>query len=131
MSKLYTAIIMDKHYIGENSFIFSCNHAVTGNLDETTNIFTDTHGNEYTTIVDPSLLRSELPTGFFNAVDLSEVPSKMPDGKKLSLGDYIKEFEKQARNTVYLVMLIDGQIPFLMPIEISQIKDSIKQQLLV
>ena len=51
MSK-YVAIVMKRHYLTEDTFIFTPSHATTGVLDEETKYFIDKHGNEYPQMLD-------------------------------------------------------------------------------
>ena len=41
MGKKYIASIMDKHNVGDESFIYSCNHVVVGEIDEETYKYID------------------------------------------------------------------------------------------
>ena len=72
-SKKYVAMIMDRHYAGPESFLFTCNHAVVGEIDEKTNIFIDNKGNEYAPILNPELLKSEIPFAYNNIYELKEI----------------------------------------------------------
>ena len=68
----YVAIIMNRHYIGEDTFVFTTSHAVTGVLDEETKLFIDKHGNEYTQMIDPGTLRTEIPYGYAKLIKLED-----------------------------------------------------------
>ena len=54
MGKKYVVTIMDRHYLGEDSFIYSCNHVTIGELEEETEIFTDSNGNQYGPMLNPN-----------------------------------------------------------------------------
>ena len=64
------ATIVDRHYLGENAYIFSFNNCLLGDYNEEYDIFTDKNGNEYLRSLDPSTLFSEVPQGFLNVVKI-------------------------------------------------------------
>ncbi len=50
------ATIMNRHYLGENSYIYSFDNCLVGEYDEELDIFMDKNGNEYSSITDLTLL---------------------------------------------------------------------------
>lgn len=124
MGKICVATIMTRHYLGSGMYAFSYNHAVTGKFDGETNIFTDTRGNEYLPITDTNLLRSEVPNGFVNLVEADKI-----SGEDVQLGDAIRKYEKETRDTIYLVGLIDGTKTFIMPVQLKKMIEAAKENL--
>ena len=123
MSKKYVATIMNRHYISENSFIFSVSHTVLGTLDEKNNIFKDRNGNEYLSIVDDTLMMSEVPYGVTNLIPIENLKETL--GQDMPLHEAIKEYEKQSKNRFYYVSkLNDGKIFY-----VSFNQDMIKQDM--
>lgn len=126
MKKPCIAAIMDRHYIGDELFVFNCNLAIEGTIDEETKIFTDIYGNKFLPIVDPSLLKSELPRGYINEIATEELLKKFKS--HLTLSEAIAEFEKIMKNNVFFVGLIGGQNPFYMQIDINDVRNAAKTQ---
>lgn len=123
MSKVYVATVMNRHYISENAFIFSVSHTVLGTLDEKNNIFKDRNGNEYLSIVDDTLMMSEVPYGVTNLIPIENLKETL--GQDMPLHEAIKEYERQCKNRFYYVSkLNDGKIFYM-----SFNQDMIKQDM--
>ena len=101
MAKKYVATIMDRHYLGDDFFIFSVNHTVIGEIDEETKIFKDRNGNEFCPMLDNSLLMSEIPYAYTNIIELSKIREEM--GDSASLAEALGEYEYRCRQAIYIV----------------------------
>ena len=118
MSK-YVAVIMNRHYIGEDTFIFTPSHAITGTMDEGTKLFTDKHGNEYTQMIDPYTLRTEIPYAYAKPIKVEDLKADFPD---MTLGEAISFHEYDSKGEVYLVGLLRDNCPFCVPIPLDRIR---------
>ena len=110
MGKKYIATIMDRHYLGDESFIFSCNYATIGEIDEETGIFIDRNGNEFGNMVSPSLLASEITQAYSNVIEMNNIQEIF--GNELSMKDSIKEYEFQCRKSLFYVGKTNEGSPF-------------------
>lgn len=118
MSK-YVAIIMNRHYIGEDTFIFTTSHATTGVLDEESKIFIDKHGNEYAPVIDPSTLRTEIPYAYYKPIKVEDLKAEFPE---LTLGEAISYHEYDSKGEALLVGLLQNNCPFCVPIPLDKIR---------
>ncbi len=99
MSKKYIATIMDRHYIGENDFIYNANHVAIGELDDKTKIFKDLNGNEYFSILDENLFISKIPFGYANITPISNIRETF--GHEMTQREAISAYEKYWRKIIY------------------------------
>ncbi len=99
MGKKYIATIMDRHYLGDSTFIFSVNHAAIGEINEESELFTDRNGNEYGPMLSPLMLGSEIASAFANVTPLSELPKSL----NMPLREAISEYEFLCRQNIYYV----------------------------
>lgn len=118
MSK-YVAIIMNRHYIGEDTFVFTTSHATTGTLDEESKIFIDKHGNQYAPVIDPSTLRTEFPYAYAKPIKLEDLKAEFPD---FSIGEAISYHEYDSKGEALLVGLLQNDCPFCVPIPLDKIR---------
>ena len=115
----YVAVIMNRHYIGEDTFIFTASHATTGVLDEETKLFIDKHGNTYTQMVDPNTLRTELPYAYAKPIKVEDLKAEFPE---MTLGEAISFHEYDTRGEAFLVGLLKNDCPFCVPIPLDKIR---------
>ena len=115
----YVALVMDRHYIGEDTFVFTTSHATTGEFDEESKIFTDKHSNEYAPIIDPITLRTEIPYGYAKLIKLEDLKAEYPD---LTIAEALSYYEYDSRGEAYLVGLLRNECPFCVPIPIDKIR---------
>ena len=118
MSK-YVAVIMNRHYIAEDTFIFTTSHATTGVLDEESKLFIDKHGNEYCQMVDPHSLKSEIPYAYAKPIKVEDLKAEFPE---MTLGEAISFHEYDSKGEVYLVGLLRDNCPFCVPIPLDRIR---------
>lgn len=102
-NKKIVAMIMDRHYVRPESFIFTCNHLVIGELDYETNIVKDNRGNEYAPMLNRGLLQSEIPYCYNNIIELSDIKRVMGEEKNLKAA--LSEYEYICKKNVYCVSL--------------------------
>ncbi len=124
MSNKYVATIMDRHYIGENAFVFNCNHAVIGDFDEETGIFKDRNGNEYAPMTSPKLMESEIPYAFSNIIRLDDIQEEIGGG--LSLTDSISEYEYECRKRIFFVRKTKEDNIFCIHFNMDEIEGQVK-----
>lgn len=118
MSK-YVAIVMKRHYLTEDTFIFTPSHATTGVLDEETKYFIDKHGNEYPQMLDPYALRSEIPYAYSKPIKIEDLKAEFPE---MTLGEAISFHEYDSKSEVDLVGILSGNQPFICPIPLDRIR---------
>jgi len=119
------ATIMNRHYLGENAYIYSFDNCLVGDYDEELDVFMDRNGNEYSSITDLSLLYSEIPQGFANLVELKDIRKLFPD-EDLSISDAIALYNDQCRDIAYLIGVGSNGTIFTMPINMNEIINGIE-----
>ena len=124
-NKKYVAMVMDRHYIGPESFIYSCNHAVIGYIDQQTGIFTDTKGNEYAPILNEGLLKSEIPYAYNNICELDKIKEYY---NAPTISASLSEYEYYCKQMIYYVSTTEEGIPFLVGHNIEQWKEQVEKQ---
>lgn len=120
MSKRYVATVMNRHYVGEDSFIFTCSHVVMGEIIEN-NIFKDRNGNEYGPMMNIGMLESSIPFSYFNHMEINDL-GKVVDSK-LPLKEQIKQYEYLSKQIFYYVGIVDEKVPLCIPFNLSELKD--------
>ena len=121
MRKKYVATIMDRHFLGESSFIFNCNHVALGMLDESSKIFEDQNGNQYASILSPDLLASEIPYAYSNIMELGQLKDYF--GGDISLKEAISEYEYLCRSYLYYVGKNSQGAPFYLSLDANQLRE--------
>ena len=120
MGKKYIASIMDKHNVGDESFIYSCNHVVVGEIDEETYVLTDEFGNKYNSILSSKVVDENAPYAYSNLLDLDEMDDEMFDSD--SYEERLEEYEAQCKGIIHYVGKTDsGKVFF-----VSFDKDNLK-----
>ena len=110
----YVAMIMDRHYVGPEKFIFTCNHAVVGEIDKNTNIFKDTKGNEYRPLL--TQLKSEVPIAYNNTYELSALKKALHEKP---IQECLKEYEYSCKKLIYYVSNTTEGVPFCVGINVE------------
>ena len=125
-NKKYVAMVMDRHYIGPESFIYSCNHAVIGYIDQETGIFTDTKGNEYAPILNEGLLKSEIPYAYNNICELDKIKEYY---NAPTISASLSEYEYYCKQMIYYVSTTEEGIPFLVSHNIEAWREQVEKQI--
>lgn len=123
MSTKYLATIMDRHYIGENSFIYNTNHVAIGEIDKKSKIFKDMNGNEYLNMLDESLFISEIPYGYANVIALSNIKETL--GREMTQREAISTYEKQCKKIIYYICKTKDNNICYISFNMDQIKNQI------
>ena len=124
MGKKYVATIMNRHYLGENAFIFNTSHTVIGEIDEKTGILKDRNGNEYAPMLSPGLMGTEIPYAYSNIMELDQV-KEIVGGNHLSLKESISEYEFLCKKVLYYVGKI-GEAPFCITLNMDNLLETAK-----
>ncbi len=119
------ATIMNRHYLGENAYIYSFDNCLVGDYNEETNTFMDRNGNEYLSITDIDLLYSEVPQGFTNCIDFNDVKELFPE-EDISVNEAISLYNDHCREISYIVGIGSGGTIFTMPLNVSEIMEGIE-----
>lgn len=127
MSRKYIATIMNRHFVGENTFIFNTNHAVIGELDEKTKIFKDIYGHEYIAMVDETLMMSEIPYGYANILELDKLNEVLQED--LEEIDAIKEYEFRCLKIVYYVSKLQTGEVYCVPLNHEELTTQISSSM--
>ena len=117
--KKCVSVLMDKHYLGEDSYIFTCDRAVLGEIDSKTDILRDNYGNKYYSIMSDFVLKSELPCGYFQPCGISEIKDMV--GKDLSLKEAISLYESRIKKSVFYVFRNMENEPRCMAIDLDRL----------
>ena len=120
MKEKALATIYNRHYLGEDSFIFTCNYPTIGDYDEENGLFIDNSGNTYLPITSPYLMKKEIPVGFFNIITIDSVVKSI--GENLTIEEAISNYEKKARSIFYYVGKIPSGEAFCIPLDTEKIK---------
>lgn len=121
MSKIndkFIATIMQRHYVGENTFIYNASHAILGTIDEQTKIFIDHNGNEYFSMLQQDSMTTEVPYCYYNILEVDDL-GKITD-KKLPIEESINQYEYLAKGIIYLVVRIDSKNAYCFPLPIDK-----------
>ncbi len=113
--------VMQKHYIKENTLIYSMVDSKIGTIDEKTKIFKDKVGNEYCSIEDMDLLFSEIPFAYANVARLQEIK-----GEHFNQEEAIIYYEEQCKNFFFYVSLNNNK-PFYLAFNTNQLKQSVQE----
>ena len=127
-TKKYVAMVMDRHYVGPESFIFTCNHAVVGEIDENTHIFKDTKGHEYSPILNSELLKSEIPYAYNNVYELSALKKVL---NERPIKDCLKEYEYSCKKIIYYVSNTTEGIPFSVGINVDSFHQNAEHAIII
>lgn len=110
MSK-YIAMIMNRHYMGDNQFIFNVSHAVIGEIDKTTGKFIDRNENSYDPMLSENSITSAVPVSYCSEVLLSELNKILEED--LPTREAITRYENLCKETIYYVSQLEsGQISY-------------------
>ena len=98
--KKYVAMVLDRHYIGPETFIFSCNHAIIGEIDPDTGVFIDRKGNKYNPVISNESIKSEIPYAYNCVLELNKLKT-LYDAP--SIKDSLKDYEDKYKECIYFV----------------------------
>ena len=118
----YVAIIMNRVYSKDGDFIYVANHPEIGYLDEKTHIFTDRNGNEFLSMLDGSLMMSEISEAHYGAIPLNRVIEKTGTAP---LGKAIADYAYGSTRYVYYASSLSDNIPFVIPIPLDDLRASL------
>lgn len=120
------ATILNRHYLGENAYIYSYDNCLVGDYLEDEDLFIDRNGNEYLPVTDMSLLFSEVPQGFINCIAFDDIRKLYPD-KDLTTSDAISLYNDQCKDISYIIAIGPSGTIFTMPLNISEMIESIEE----
>ncbi len=120
MSKKYIATVMNKFYVGEDSYIFTASHVIMGEIIEN-NIFKDRNGNEYGPMLNSGMIKTAIPYSYFNHMEINDL-GKVVDSK-LPLKEQISEYEYLSKQMFYYVGIVDEDVPVCIPFNLAELKD--------
>ena len=102
------ATIMQKHYIGENSFVYNPINIIEGEVDTDSKVFIDVNGNEYLNMLDPILAYSEQPYAYFNAIDYDKFRERFPEN--MTPEEILKCYQDSCDSIFYYVSNKNGDM---------------------
>ena len=120
MGKKYVATIMDKHYLGEDSFVYSCNHIVVGEINEETDVLVDEYGNEYNSMLSTVVADTNIPYAYGNVLDLEDMDKEFSDVDTYE--DKLKEYETHCRGLLHYVGRTDSGKTFFVSFDKNNLK---------
>ena len=120
--KKYVAIIMNRVYSKDGDFIYVANHPEIGYLDEKTHIFTDRNGNEFLSMLDGSLMMSEISEAHYGAIPLDRVIEKTGTAP---LREAIADYAYGSTRYIYYASSLPDNIPFVIPIPLDDLRASL------
>ena len=124
MGKKYVATVMDRYYLWEDVFIFKCNHVIIGDINPVSYVFRDRYGNEYSPMLSPDLMSTEVPYAYHNVVELSTVYDIV--GGDISLQKAISRYEEMCKEIVYFVGRTGENIPYWYSINLFQLLEDVE-----
>lgn len=122
--KKYLAIIMNRVYSKDGDFIYVANHPEIGYLDEKTHIFTDRNGNEYLSVLDGSLMMSEISEAHYGTIPLDKVIERTGTAP---LREAIADYAYGSTRYVYYASSLSNNIPFVIPISLDKLRENINK----
>ena len=100
------AMIMKRHYIEKDSYIYSCDYTALGEIDTSTGIFYDRNGKGYKSVVNS--LDSLEPDAYYWIIELSKLKEEYP---AYSQRDSLKEFENDCKKDVCFAYKAEDGLP--------------------
>ena len=104
--KCCAAMIMKRHYIEKDSYIYSCDYTALGEIDTSTGIFYDRNGKGYKSVV--KSLDSLEPDAYYWIIELSKLKEEYP---AYSQRDSLKEFENDCKKDVCFAYKAEDGLP--------------------
>lgn len=123
-NKKYVALIMNRIYAKNGDCIYTVSHPEIGYVDKKTKIFKDRNGVEYISMMDTSLMMSEVNDAYYAAVPVDEICELMgvqPLRRAISMYNY------GAKRQLYYVSTLGDGITFLIPIEFEKLKNELRE----
>ena len=117
----YLATIMQKHFLGDNCFIYSVISTIEGTYNASDKSFIDDRGNAYFSILDRTLMYSEVPYSYANLVPISSLGDLLQE--ELSYDEAVTHYENLCKQVVYLVSLTRDNEVFCAPLNITELID--------
>ena len=99
-------MIMKRHYIEKDSYIYSCDYTALGEIDTSTGIFYDRNGKGYKSVVNS--LDSLEPDAYYWIIELSKLKEEYP---AYSQRDSLKEFENDCKKDVCFAYKAEDGLP--------------------
>jgi len=127
MSKTYVATVMNRHYVGENAFIYNASHLIIGKIDEKTGIFRDRNGNEYVNMMNPNLMQTEIPYAYYNHMEMRDLDKVI--NPTISLKDKLSEYEYLSKGIIYYVSKTSKGDAFMVPLGLDEMRQSTEKGL--
>ena len=121
-NKKYVAVVVRRVYTKDGNFIYVASHPELGYLDEETKIFKDRNGNEYLSLLDKTLMMSEVTDAYYGAIEMSKIREATGDD---SLREAISNYTHGSQRYIYYVSTLGDGIPFVIPIELEQLKEEL------
>jgi len=128
MKKNYIAMLMNRHYLGDDTFIFNSISVMEGRIDEKSKIFKDRNGTEYFSIMDKSYLLSEISYAYSNLYLKDDMVKIFGKGNK-SLGWAIRNYERLSKDLFYFVIKTSNGEVFCYPLSRNEVLKNVKQSL--
>lgn len=116
----YVATIMDRYYLGPDSYIFNVNHIAIGSYDEDNDVFIDRNGNEYMPMMCEDALSTEIPESYFNLIEISKIKESL--NEQGTTKELISMYEAYCKRLMYYVSITEDYIPFLCILNKDQLK---------
>lgn len=123
-NKKYVALIMNRIYAKNGDYIYTVSHPEIGYVDKKTKIFKDRNGVEYISMMDTSLMMSEVNDAYYAAVPVDEICERLgvqPLRRAISMYNY------DAKRQLYYVSTLGDGITFLIPIEFEKLKNELRE----
>ena len=106
MEEKYIATVMERIYVKDDTYLFICRHAVVGNFNEESNIFTDIYGNEYYHMRTSNAITLDVPYAVYNVKKIEELKKK-EEYKDQTLEYIISEYCDEVEQKSYVVGYTD------------------------
>lgn len=114
----HVATVMNRHYVGVDNYMFSYDHAILGNYDEKSKIFTDIYGKEYNYMMSGNAITMDDPHAVYNIMRIEELKNHT-EMKGKPIEDIIAEYIKQIEKIVYLIGYTDDFTPYISAINLD------------
>lgn len=126
--KKYIATIVRKYPLGNECYLLSLDHISVGELDETTQIFTDKEGNCFAPMSNQWMITSEVPY-LYDSIITMESMKEAAKNSESSLKMAMKVYEEMCRKTLYLVGKGTDGTTFSTTLNTDQLKGQVVEKL--
>lgn len=123
----YAAMIMERHYLGDDNFMFTPHHLVIGEYFEDEKVFRDKNGNKFFTINDEKSLTSEIPYIFTMCEKLTNLKHTLKMKQPVPMKELISEYEWYCKQFIYYAGYLEDGRNFFRVLSLKDLKTDVEK----